>query len=531
MGLISKYKHWVVVVGIASVFSVLQWSDQALAQDTGKLRTAVDETRQHELPSMLQLSLKESIMLALENNLDVKVDKLNKDVRLTDIVFELAKFDPTIEANVNHQQRAFPLNSTIDPITFQETEETPLSQVSGQNFGVELQKRLQTGTDIEVEIENERTDLLFFNQSPGGRLDPEYRSNVNFSIAQPLLRNFGIDINKTFINVAKNNMAIEEHIFEGELMELVEDVTSTYWDLVLSIELLKVEQESLRAAQSLLEHNRAQVKAGVLPSIEILVAEADVASREEDVLVMAQDIEDDEDELRRLLNLPNMPLIEKLTVIPVDLPRLTTDQISLQDAIETAFRKRPDIKERKRDLTNRGLEVNHAKNQLLPDLSLEGGMGLFGLGGDFKDDFAGLRNNDSFHYQAGLVLSVPLGNRSAKSTYNKRRIEAETALLTLKNLELDITVEVKKALREINTDLKRIKVAQLSTKLAQRKAMEEEQRYKAGLSTSHDVLMFQRDLAEAQGREIEAIIDFNKALVYAQHVLGTILEDADITMA
>tara|TARA_B100000315_G_scaffold260525_1_gene322590 strand:+ start:2913 stop:4508 length:1596 start_codon:yes stop_codon:yes gene_type:complete len=531
MGLIPQFNQWFVVVGIAATFSVLQWSDQGFAQDTGKLGSLGDETQQHKTPSILKLSLKESIMLALENNLDVQVDKLNKDVRLTDIVFELAKFDSTLGANFNHEQRAFPLNSTIDPITFQETEETPLSQVSGQDFGVDVQKRLQTGADIRVGIENERTDLLFFNHSPGGRLDPEYRSNVSVSIAQPLLRDFGIDINETFINVAKNNMAIEEYVFEGELMELVEDVTDSYWDLVLSIELLKVEQESVRAAQSLLEHNRAQVEAGVLPSIEILVAEADVASREEDVLVMAQTIEDDEDELRRLMNLPHVPLVEKLTVIPVDLPRLTTEQIPLQDAIEMAFQKRPDIKERKRDLTNRGLEVDHAKNQLLPDLSFQGGMGLFGLGEDFGDDLNGVRNVDSFHYQAGLVLSVPLGNRSAKSTYNKRRIEAETALLTLKNLELDITVEVKKALRDINTDLKRIKVAQLSTKLAQRKAKEEEQRYKAGLSTSHDVLMFQRDLAEAQGREIEAIIDFNKALVYAQHVLGTILEDADITMA
>ena len=90
---------------------------------------------------------------------------------------------------------------------------------------------------------------------------------------------------------------------------------------------------------------------------------------------------------------------------------------------------------------------------------------------------------------------------------------------------------MKKALRDINTGLKRIKVAQLATKLGRRKAQGETERFKEGLSTSHEVLMFQRDLAEAQGREIQAIIDFNKSLVNAQRVLGTILEDADITMA
>ena len=188
------------------------------------------------------------------------------------------------------------------------------------------------------------------------------------------------------------------------------------------------------------------------------------------------------------------------------------------------------MQQRKRDLTNRGLQVSHAKNQLLPDLSFQGGAGLFGFGGDHGDNLDKLGNTDSFHYEAGLVLSIPLGNRSAKSTYNKRRLEAETALLALKNLELDVTVEVKKALRDINTGLKRIKVAQFATKLARRKTQEEEERFKEGLSTSHDVLMFQRDLARAQGREIQAIIDFNKSLVNAQRVLGTILEDADIIM-
>jgi outer membrane protein TolC len=529
MGLIPK--QWLVLVGIAVSLVVLPWSDQAFTQDTGQSGSAVDEAQQRERPASLQLSLKESIMLALENNLDVKVDKLNKDVRLTDIIFEMAKFDPTLGANFNHGQRAFPLNSTIDPITFQETEATPLSQVSVQDFGVDVQQHLQTGTDVRVGIDNTRTDLLFFDPKPGERIDAEYRSDLRLTIAQPLLRNFGIDINKTFINVARNNMAIEEHVFEDGLMQLVEDVTEAYWNLVLSIELLRVEHEALRAAQSLLDNNRARVEVGVLPSIEVLVAEADVASREEDVLVAAQSIEDREDELRRLLNLPNVPLVEKLTVTPMDAPKLTTKQISLKEALETAFMRRPDMQQRKRDLTNRGLQTSYAKNQLLPDLSFQGGAGLFGLGRDHGDNIDALGNTNSFHYEAGLVLSIPLGNRSAKSTYNKRRLEAETALLALKNLELDVTVEVKKALRDIKTGLKRIKVSQVATKLARRKAQEETERFKEGLSTSHDVLMFQRDLAQAQGREIRAIIDFNKSLVNAQRVLGTILEDADISMA
>ena len=530
MGCIPSGKRGLVVVGITVSLGMLQWSPHMYAQDVGGSTSRVDEGQRHEQPSTLQLSLKESIMLALENNLDVKVDKLTKDMRLTDIVFEIAKFDPSLDMNFNHRQTAFPLNSAVDLTTGEEATSS-LSETSDQDFGVGVRQRFETGTDVRVGLDNERTDILFFDPDPADRIDPEYRSNLSVTIAQPLLRNFGIDINKTFIHVARNNMAIEEYEFEGSLMRLVEDVTSAYWDLVLSIELLKVQQEALRAAQSLLENNRAKVAVGVLPSIEVLVAQADVVAREEDVLVAAQRIEDREDELRRMLNLPDVPLMDKLTVIPMDPPKMTTEQMPLRDALETAFRMRPDIKQRKRDLTNRGLHVNHAKNQLLPDLSFQGGFGLFGLGEDFGDNLNGVGMTDSYHYQAGLVLSIPIGNRSAKSTYNKRRIEAETSLLALKNLELDVTVEVKKAIRSIRTDLKRIEVAQLATTLARRKTREEEERFREGLSTSHNVLEFQRDLARAQGREVQAIIDFNKSLVNAQRVLGTILEDTDIAMA
>lgn len=468
-------------------------------------------------------------MLALENNLDVKVDKLNKDVRLTDIVFEVAKFDPLLDMNFNHSQTAFPLNSAVD-LTTGEAATSALSETSDQDFGVGVRQKLGTGADVRVGLDSDRTDILFFDPDPGERIDPEYRSNLNLTVSQPLLRNFGVDINETFINVARNNMAIEEHEFENSLMQLVEDVTKAYWDLVLSIRLLEVEKDALKAAKSLLDNNRALVEAGVLPSIEILVAQADVAAREEDMLVASQNIMDREDELRRILNLPNIPLVDKLTVIPLDPPKLTTENFLVRDALETAFRMRPDIKQRKRDLTNKGLEVDFAKNQLLPDLSFQGGLGLFGLGEDFGDNLRGVGMTDSYHYQAGLLLSIPLGNRSAKSAYNKRRIEAETALLGLKNLQLDVTVEVKKAVRNIQTNLKRIEVAKLATTLARRKAEEERERLKEGLSTSHDVLQFVRDLARAQGREIQAIIDFNKSLVSAQRVFGTILEDADITM-
>jgi outer membrane protein TolC len=139
-------------------------------------------------------------------------------------------------------------------------------------------------------------------------------------------------------------------------------------------------------------------------------------------------------------------------------------------------------------------------------------MGLAGLGGNYGDSVNSNFSGDYYNYGGGLVLSYPLGNRSAWSTYNKRQLEAKNAEASLMNVRQQIIVGVREAVRRVQTDFKRIETTRSARIMAEKQLQAEQERLKVGLSTTRFVLDFQRDLAVAQGNELRATVDYNKSL-------------------
>jgi outer membrane protein TolC len=139
-------------------------------------------------------------------------------------------------------------------------------------------------------------------------------------------------------------------------------------------------------------------------------------------------------------------------------------------------------------------------------------MGLAGLGGNYTDSVNSNFSGDYYNYGGGLVLSYPLGNRSAWSTYNKRQLEAKNAEAVLMNVRQQIIVGVREAVRRVQTDFKRIETTRSARIMAEKQLQAEQERLKVGLSTTRFVLDFQRDLAIAQGNELRATVDYNKSL-------------------
>ena len=268
----------------------------------------------------------------------------------------------------------------------------------------------------------------------------------------------------------------------------------------------------MKAAQELGASNRAKAKAGIMSLVDVLQAEAAVASRVEQVLVADKAIRDQEDQLRRLLNPGEENLRQDVRVTPVDKPVVTLEPISLEEAIDTAIELRPEIAQAKKNTETSELNTKFAKNQILPTLSLQGTMGLAGLGRDYPDSVNQNFSGDYYNYGGGLVLSYPLGNRSAWSTYNKRQLEAKNAEASLMNVRQQIIVGVREAVRRVQTDFKRIETTRSARIMAEKQLQAEQERLKVGLSTTRFVLDFQRDLAIAQGNELRATVDYNKSL-------------------
>jgi outer membrane protein TolC len=258
--------------------------------------------------------------------------------------------------------------------------------------------------------------------------------------------------------------------------------------------------------------------------VDVLQAEAAVASRVEQILVAEKSIRDQEDQLRRLLNPAEEELRQDLRLIPTDPPVTSLEAISLQEAIDIAMERRPEVLQAGKNVESSDLNVKFAKNQLLPTLSVQGTMGLSGLGADYGDATRRNLGGDFYNYGAGLVLSYPIGNRSAYSTYNKRQLESRNAQSSLQSVRQQVIVGVREAVRRVHTDFKRIETTRSARIMAEKQLQAEQERLKVGLSTTRFVLDFQRDLATAQGNELRAVLDYNKSLSNLARNKATTLE-------
>jgi outer membrane protein TolC len=457
------------------------------------------------------ISLADAALRALQNNLDISISRQTKESRLFDITVEQAKFDPTLSVNGQYNRTVNPLNRPVFGGTNQNLTSIQIFDQRTHSVTVDATQNLVTGGNIDVNYSPTRTNVNP-EVATGFLYNPAYTGGLALTLTQPILRNAGIDITKTFIRIAQNSADVEQHVFRDRVLTVLATVEQSYWELVFSNENLKVAQAAMKAAEELLASNRAKAKAGVMSIVDVLQAEAAVASRIEQVLIAEKAIRDQEDQLRRLLNPAEEELRQDFRLMPSDQPVTVLSPISLQEAIDTAIEQRPEIVQAKKNVETSEINSKFARNQLLPTLSFQGTMGLAGLGKDYPDSFNRNFSGEYYNYGAGLVLSYPLGNRSAISTYNKRQLEAKNAEVSLASVRQQIIVGVREAVRRVQTDFKRIETTRSARIMAEKQLQAEQERLKVGLSTTRFVLDFQRDLATAQGNELRAILDYNKSL-------------------
>ena len=457
------------------------------------------------------ISLADAAVRALQHNLDIHISRQTKDSRQADITVEQAKFDPTLSVNGQYNRTVNPLNRPVFGGTGNNLSGITTFDQRSESVTLDATTNLLTGGNVDLNYSPSRTNVNQ-NVATGFLFNPAYTGGLALTLTQPLLRNAGFDVTKTFIRVAQNNATVEEHVFRDRVLTVLTTVEQTYWEVVFANENLKVAEAALKAAQELLASNRAKAKAGVMSIVDVLQAEAAVASRVEQVLVADKTIRDQEDQLRRLLNPEEEDLRQDLRLTPLDKPTVTLEPISLQEAIDIAIEQRPEIVQAKKNMDTSDLNTKFAKNQILPTLSFQGTMGLAGLGKDYSNSVNNNFGGDFYNYGAGLVLSYPLGNRSAWSTYNKRQLEAKNAEASLVSVRQQIIVGVREAVRRVQTDFKRIETTRSARIMAEKQLQAEQERLKVGLSTTRFVLDFQRDLATAQGNELRATVDYNKSL-------------------
>jgi outer membrane protein len=498
------------------------------------LFTPIDSLKKH--PGSIVLSLNDAIIRALSNNVSIAVESFNSKVKKETIIDSLSEFDATLGLELSTGRKTQQLASAFSSPNRMEND--------NDNWDLSLSQRFVTGANYQFDFTNNRNKT---NSATAG-LNPSYSSEFQLSLTQPLLKNFGVDLNKRNIHIAKNEVDISDHEFKTKVIETVSEVENIYWDFVFTLGDLEVKQKSLERAKDLQRRVKAQVLVGIMAPIETLQAESEVASREEFLLSAQDSIDDNQDKLKNILNIDFSSPEGLSPIYPSNQANVLIVDFDFNEIVKMALSNRPDYLAKKKDLENKNILVKYQENQIYPSVDLVGSLGINGLsgeattitsgtfqgtsayGGSYGNSLTDALSTNYYNWEFGVKFSYPLGNRSAKSKLSASRLEKAQLILGIKDLEKKIILEVRESARQLKTDSKRIEAAMVAKKLAEEKLKAEEKKFEVGLSTSFNVLKFQEDLAEAQSNEIKTIIDYKQSRVLFRKSIASTLKHHDVTL-
>jgi outer membrane protein TolC len=454
------------------------------------------------------LSLRECIERALANNLEIKLVNINSGIADWGITSAQSVFDPLLTGGANYDDTKYPTGSTFE-----------IEQLS---FNLGLSGKIAPGTGYTITGYDNRT-------SGSGTNGFLFTGGPSLTLTQPLLKNFGTGPNTALIRAARQNSAAVGQQFIQQVINIISQVNSTYYELAYAIDYHKSTLEDLNRAKAFLNENRKRLQIGVMSPLDVVQAEAGVAEREEAVLIAAQAIIDQQNTLIRLISQDAIEY-RGVTLIPTDTPTREIVDLDVPANVRTALENRPDIIAARHEVERQNILVKYNRNQLWPEVDLQGTIGFSGAGSSYGRYVDSVTSGDYPAWGVGISITFPLGNRSAKANYNTAKLQAEQTVLSLKILEQNIIVSVATIVGRIQTNLKRIEATRAASRLSAESLKAEEAKLRAGTSTSFTVLQAQTQLAVSQSAEIRARADYAQSLVELARATGTTLERLNIVM-
>lgn len=464
----------------------------------------------------LELTITDCVAMALKNNSEILVRKIV----------------PLIEdSNVRIQKAVFEPDFSFDYIMEDSTEMTPYFLISRNpakdrtntfNFGIE--DKLVTGTEIGINFYNMRSST----NSPIQDINPSFDVKPEFTIRQPLLKGAGIVVNKADFLIAKNNKLKSVQDFTGEVINTLTNTKKSYYEFQYTQEQYKTALISLKRIEELHYINKEKYSKGLASNVDLLQSEAEVARLEEAVVAAEEKMKLAEDDLKYITNLVDNAELWNASIVLLDEIRCEKKDIGIIEAIEKAFIHRPDYEYEKIELKNRDISVVYYKNGVLPTLDLIGSFALNGLAKNYGKALAHVGGGKYQDWSVGVSVNIPIGNDDAIGKYEKSKYEKEQALIKFKRLEQKIILQVRDAVRKVDAKYKILAASRKSMDAQRENYAAQETRFKAGLVSTLDILIYQEDLTRAELNYIRSAIDYNESLIELAKAQGTTLIDDNI---
>ncbi len=519
----------------------------AWAQTPAPPEQSIEELIEEMNPGarLLGLSLDDCVAAALENSLDIEVERYVPRISDAAVQSERGVFDPHLYFNATYFEGEIPLPVRVSIST------GGLSAIETEQWFVSggITGAIPTGLVYDLGLLS--THIPFSTTSDFFDANGEQKFEAFLTLTQPLLKNFGRDVNTTGIHVALKNKEAAAYQLEQKVLETVFEVEQAYWELVFAYEDLRVKNQSLRLAQNLLDENRIRLKVGVLAPLAVLRSEAGVAFREEETIVARSVVHDARDRLISAANLFPDELVWDIEIVPEDEPRaFEPGEYPEAEHIATALTNRPELRQLLKQQEAAELGSRFAKSQTLPTLDLTASIGLIGLDSDFDSSFLSslflglplppppdkgidpafddLFSGDNFQWMVGLKFEFPWGNHVARGQYTAANLRVSQLDESVRSLRQVIIQDTRGALRAIDTTWKQVVSTRETTRFRRESLLAEKKKYDVGVSTTHDLLEFEEELAEARATELRAVIDYTLSLTNLMRANATLLQARNV---
>ena len=460
-------------------------------------------------PGPLKITITEAILLCLENNRSLVVQRLNPAIQQTAEEQERAVFDPAINADVS----AGRVKGERLARSGSETEDFTTDTAEGI---IALEQYFPTGTTVALEAGSAMNDSSLYDSR-------FYDSRLGMTVTQALLRGFGTDVNLARLRQARLDTRMSEYELRGFTESLVAEVERTYWDYALARRQIEIVEESLKVARQQLNETRELIDVGRLAKSELAAVQAEVAAQEQALIEARANKESIRLQLLRLLN-PAGPGIWQRELDLIHQP--TLPEIKLEDVelyVAVSMRMRPILNEARLEILHGDLELVKTKNGLLPLMDLFITLGKSGYADSFGESVSNIKK-DNYDALAGIKFNYPVFNRDAEALHRRAQLTQEQAQKSLENLSQLVEVDVRTAYIEVNRTKQQIAASSATRMFNEEKLRTETEKLRVGKSTSFLVAQAQRDLLVSRIAEVQALANYLKALIDLYRQDGSLLE-------
>ncbi len=476
----------------------------------------------HVVEGKLVLTLGDSIRLALSNNTDIRLDHAQIEFAQNNLRRTHGPFDPLATSS-------FADNRTKTP-TITQIQGAPILDTLSQTTTFGYSQLFQTGTNFQTSFNSNK---LSTNDSLS-LLNPSLSSNLQFTVTQPLLKNFGLFPNRAPILIAQRNLKQARANFQGEVNDVILQIVANYWNVVLARENLTVQKKSLEEAEKSYDRDKKALSLGALPPLDIYRSQSQVATRRVGVIQAEYSLKQAEDQFRRGVGADLDPAIRVLDLDLTDRPEPTGELPStdIATALTRALANRPELDRVHEQLASDELSVRLAHNNLKPDLELSGFYAGNGVAGNSPvSGNTGVYNSLSqvFHftypaYGASLSLTLPIKNHSGEANLADALVSRTRDQYQERQTKQSITLEVTRAVHALEEAKLTMEAAKVAVDLARDTLRADERKYELGAEAVFFVLDAQTQLAQAELNLIQAQINFQVAVAQVDHATGDLLE-------